>query len=326
MPSTWRQRDEPKPCVRADGRERTSLACDALLATLVSRRSTRALGLERNIVARSTKQPPTIGAPEVDAARGIQLLKQQIDKARALLAGGRLTSDDYDQWELLTRNFLEKAFAKNSPNVTAVTSVGRYGAFPMDAGEEWWHRHRVESLQTQVKKLEGLIELLQTEQQLAEPAPEIPKRPIGHRIFLVHGHDERVLHEVARFLERLKQEVIVLREQPSAGRTIIEKFVDYSDVGYAVVLLTPDDRGATANTPFEQQHGRARQNVIFELGYFIGKLGRNRVTALYVPGVEVPSDYSGVAFVAFDDRGAWRLELAREFRAAGLSVDMNLAL
>lgn len=178
----------------------------------------------------------------------------------------------------------------------------------------------------QVKKLEGLIELPQTEQQLAGATPDTAKSSLGHRIFLVHGHDERVLHEVARFLERLKQEVIVLREQPSAGRTIIEKFVDYSDVGYAVVLLTPDDRGATANTPFEQQQGRARQNVIFELGYFIGKLGRNRVTALYMPGVEVPSDYSGVAFVAFDDRGAWRLELARELKAARLSVDINLVL
>lgn len=277
-------------------------------------------------MAKSKKPAPTIGAPEVDAPTGVRLLRQQVDKGKALLAGNRLTSDDYSQWDLLTRNFLEKTFGSDSPNVTAITSVGRYGSFSMNAGEEWWQQHRIESLQTKLKRLEGLIELLETEQQLSGRASRVANNPSGHRIFLVHGHDERILHEVARFLEKLKQKVIVLREQPNSGRTIVEKFVDFSDVGYAVVLLTPDDRGASATTSFEQQQGRARQNVIFELGYFIGNLGRARVTALYVPGVEIPSDYSGVLFVPFDDQGAWRLELARELKAASLPVDMNLAL
>ena len=71
---------------------------------------------------------------------------------------------------------------------------------------------------------------------------------------------------------------------------------------------------------------RARQNVVFELGYFIGRLGRNRVCALYAEGVEIPSDYSGVVYTKLDASGAWRLELAKELKAAGLPVDMNLAL
>ncbi|MGZ9129670.1 MAG: TIR domain-containing protein [Candidatus Binatia bacterium] len=146
------------------------------------------------------------------------------------------------------------------------------------------------------------------------------------KIFLVHGHDKGVLNEVARFLEKLNQKVVILRELPNAGRTVIEKFGDFADVGYAVVLLTPDDRGSKVSLPFKDQNLRARQNVIFELGYFIGRLGRDRVTALYLSNVEIPSDYSGVLFTEIDDRGAWRLELARELKTAGFLVDLNLAM
>ena len=119
---------------------------------------------------------------------------------------------------------------------------------------------------------------------------------------------------------------MILREQPNAGKTVIEKFGDFADVGYAIVLLTPDDQGAETLKPFQEQRKRARQNVIFELGYFIGKLGRDKVTALYMSDVEIPSDYSGVLFTSVDDRGAWRLELAGELKAAGFAVDLNLAI
>ena len=117
----------------------------------------------------------------------------------------------------------------------------------------------------------------------------------------------------------------ILREQPNRGRTIIEKFEDYADVGFAVVLLTPDDRGGTISGKPEKYMPRARQNVIFELGYFIGRLTRNRVCALYAAGVEIPSDYNGVLFIELDDKGAWKLEVAKEMKAAGLDIDMNLA-
>jgi predicted nucleotide-binding protein len=120
--------------------------------------------------------------------------------------------------------------------------------------------------------------------------------------------------------------LIILHEQPNKGRTIIEKFQDYSDVAFAIVLLTADDRGGIADSQYDSQSLRARQNVIFELGYFIGKLGRNRVCALYSEGVEIPSDYSGVLFIKFDEAGAWRLAVAKEIKAAGIDIDMNKAL
>jgi predicted nucleotide-binding protein len=148
----------------------------------------------------------------------------------------------------------------------------------------------------------------------------------GYRIFLVHGRDNQYLHETARFLEKLGPKVIILREKPNKGRTIIEKFEKYADVGYAVVLLTPDDRGGTAKTAYKNQKPRARQNVIFELGYFIARLGRDNVCALYRKGVELPSDYSGILYLELDEKGSWKLELARELTAADITVDMNKAL
>jgi predicted nucleotide-binding protein len=228
---------------------------------------------------------------------------------------------------MLARNYLGKAFGQNSPNVTTVTSIGRYGSFPMNAGEAWWQKHRAETLQSQLRKIQGLIELLNTEVALRQDhAVPPPDSRNGHKIFLVHGHDELALHETARFLEKLRQEVVILREQPNQGRTIVEKFEDYGDVGFAVVLLTADDQGGTKSADASGLRPRARQNVIFELGYFNGRLGRNRVCALYRPGVEIPSDYAGVLYVELDERGAWRLQIAKELRAAGLTVDMNDAL
>lgn len=268
-----------------------------------------------------------IGQPEITPAKAIALLKRHSEAGGKLLSERPIEEDDYSTWVMLSRNFLEKAFGKNSPNVTTVTSVGRYGAFPMEAGYAWWENHRAESLQTQLSKLAGLIELLETEQELQDDHIVAHDREVsGHKVFLVHGHDDLALHESARFLEKLQQNVVILREQPNQGRTIVEKFEDYADVGFAVVLLTTDDIGGPKALPPDRLLPRARQNVVFELGYFIGRLGRNRVCALYRTGVEIPSDYAGVLYIEFDEKGGWRLQLAKELRAAGLPVDMNDAL
>ena len=277
---------------------------------------------------RKASEPPPPGPPQVSPEKGLELLRLLIEKGKALLSTQPVPEDEYGNWNLLTRNYLEKAFGVNSPNVSSVTEIGAFGAFPMDASEEWWERRRAENLSTKLHRIEGLIELLQTEIQLsaAKPAALSPSAGSGHRIFLVHGRDDALLHETARFLEKLGQQCIVLREQPNQGRTIIEKFEDYADVGYSIVMLTPDDRGGPVAETVEELRPRARQNVILELGYFLGRLGRNRVCALYRAGVEIPSDYSGVLYLEVDGRGGWKLELAKELKAAGFPIDMNLAL
>lgn len=270
---------------------------------------------------------PVVGQPQVSPQQGLDLLRTLREKGELLLAARPLSSDEHGNWKMLARNYLEKAFGANSPNVATVIEAGMYGSFPMAADEEWWEDNRASVLTTQVKRIEGLEELLRTEIQLSSGTPATASTPaVGHTIFLVHGHDEAVLQGTARFLQQLGQEFVILREQPNQGRTIIEKFEDFADVGFAVVLLTPDDIGGKAAESESALKPRARQNVILELGYFLGRLGRNRVCALYRDGVEIPSDYTGVLFVALDDRGAWKFELAKELRAAGFSIDMNNAL
>ena len=146
----------------------------------------------------------------------------------------------------------------------------------------------------------------------------------SNKVFVVHGHDEAARETVARFLERLKLKPIVLHEQSNQGRTIIEKFENHADVGFAVVLLTPDDEGASIEDKDNPKH-RARQNVIFELGFFIGKLGRERVCALVKGDVETPSDYDGIVYTKLDGEDGWQMKLLRELRAAGFDIDANRA-
>ena len=146
----------------------------------------------------------------------------------------------------------------------------------------------------------------------------------GNKVFIVHGHDKTIKESVARFLEHLDLDVVILHEKPDKGRTIIEKLLEESDidVGCAVVLLTPDDVGKSASEEGEASP-RARQNVIFELGLFIGKLGKQRVHVLYKKGVEVPTDYQGVLYTPLDDAGAWQFKLAKELQAIGFDIDLN---
>ena len=141
-------------------------------------------------------------------------------------------------------------------------------------------------------------------------------------VFVVHGRDEGAREKVARFLERLELRPVVLHEQPNEGRTIIEKFEDFAHVGFAVVLLTPDDTGRLQADAGEYRP-RARQNVIFEFGYFIGKLGRERVCALVQGDLERPSDYDGVLYIQLDDSEGWKMRLVRELKSAGYDIDAN---
>ena len=144
---------------------------------------------------------------------------------------------------------------------------------------------------------------------------------ISKEVFIVHGHDDGPKEAVARLLQKVGLKPIILHEQPSQGRTVIEKFEDYSEVGFAVVLLTADDVGREKDK--EELTSRARQNVIFEMGYFFALLSRKRVVTLHKE-VELPSDLSGIIYIPYDAEGAWRTKLVQELKAANYDVDMNV--
>jgi predicted nucleotide-binding protein len=154
-----------------------------------------------------------------------------------------------------------------------------------------------------------------------------PRSPLHHdgtrRVFIVHGHSG-VRVALARFLEATATnfEVRILSEATNQGRTIIEKLEhEAASATYAVVLLTADDEGGPRTS--KDRSPRARQNVILELGYFIGKLGRNKVAILYEEGVELPSDMQGVAYILLDEHDGWRLKLAKELLASGHELDVT---
>jgi predicted nucleotide-binding protein len=153
-----------------------------------------------------------------------------------------------------------------------------------------------------------------------DTAPAINSPAHNRKVLVVHGHEEGPREAVARFLERLGCQPIILHEQANQGRTVIEKVEDHSGVGFAMIILTPDDMG---NLKGEEPQPRARQNVLLELGYFIGKLTRKRVCTLKVGELEIPSDWRGVVDEPYDAAGGWRQTLARELEAAAYEIDWN---
>ena len=172
--------------------------------------------------------------------------------------------------------------------------------------------------------IDALTEMIAESEE--ETAPKNNVSPRGSydpkKVFIVHGHNETVKQSVARTLENMGLTPIILAEQPDRGRTVIEKFENEgNDVGFAVVLLTADDKGRKNKARALQS--RARQNVVFEMGYFMALLGRERVMLLLQDGVEEPSDLKGIVYTKLDKDGAWQYRLVKELREQGYDVSSN---
>jgi predicted nucleotide-binding protein len=260
-------------------------------------------------------------AMEPEAA--VQMLRKQIETGEALLANRPLTKSAFSQWHIATRHIVERLFGADSETFRIFRGGGGgIASVPINPSEAQMEHDRTEALESQLAKLRGLLEIKSLDLHnyvSASASAGLDRRTV----FIVHGHDNTYRLEAARFVEKLGLDVIILHEQPNAGRTLIEKLEkSATSAGFAVVLMTPDDRGGKAE-PRARLSPRARQNVIFELGYFVGRMGRDRVCALHAPDVEVPSDIHGVAYVPLDEAGAWKRTLARELLAADMDIDMN---
>ena len=267
-------------------------------------------------------------------AKAIERLRRALGKVPELK---ELSNDspEFEKWHRDTRIAIENTFGKDSTHVQEFDRISFHlslvswgDKYENEIREQEGYLRGLQESSSLLESMIGEIEEYWEEENGDQASSNFPHQEddtlISNKVFIVHGHDESARETVARFLEKLQIEPIILHEQPNEGHTIIEKFENHTaDVGFAVVLLTPDDVGAPKDRR-DDLEPRARQNVVFELGFFIGKLGRGRVCALRGT-VETPSDYDGVVYTELDDADGWKMKLFKELKAAGFDVDANRA-
>jgi len=239
--------------------------------------------------------------------------KTELDKA----------DDGFRTWSEFNTELLRTRFTTNQ---LADDYQSGWPAFYMDPtlNQELEVLHnRLDHAIRKLTSVKERLSLFEEPQTVMSPAKEPVPVDDGDRvIFVVHGHDDARKEEVARLLDRLGLRPVILHEQANRGQTLIEKFEQHATAAhFAIVLLTPDDVGSQRGG---EQRPRARQNVVFELGFFYGTLGRDRVCVLYEESVELPTDIEGIAYVPL--RGEWKLMLGRELRAASIDIDLNRIL
>jgi len=259
-------------------------------------------------------------SPSLTTNQAIELLKKQIEQIDRLL---QLHHDDpaVDRWENFTEQIIIKAFGKPNENLSAYRDAKYTGEWYTDMSDEALQENLIKKFQKRKSLLEGFIEQLEAFGGIQkEQEPIISKTISSRKVFIVHGHNEQAKSELALILTRLGFEPIILHEQPSQGMTVIEKLEKHSDVGFAFILLTPDDKGCQRGQE-DKLLPRARQNVVFEFGLFAGKLGRKRVCCLYTGNVELPSDLQGLVYLQFKSSvNEVKLDIVKELRAAGYKV------
>ena len=259
----------------------------------------------------------------------INRLREALVTARALKVSGHwnLSKPAFYKWTRSTKIAIDKIFG-GTDRRREFDRIGYYPVSGVHAGvrsAEPAAYH--EGMQKACALLESMIEEIEDrrddEQPNSSDARNDERRAVSNKVFVVHGRDEGAKQQAARTLEKLGLEPVILHEQPNRGKTIVEKFEDAAEsAGFAVVLLTGDDEGGLRGDKSDPTL-RARQNVIFELGYLSARLGRRRVCALVEDGVETPSDYDGVVYIPLDGHGAWRYGLVSELQAAGYAADAN---
>lgn len=230
---------------------------------------------------------------------------------------------------------IERVFGKGSRYVERFSAIQFHYRGPIaisSSGEsaaqgKAQRNSRINSWVSGQQQVLGLIDVMVEDLELGETenlqSEEDINTPKSGRVFVVHGHNNEMRESVARMLSKLGLEPVILHEQADRGRTIIEKFYEQSDIGFAVVLLSPDDTGYSNINESDSAKPRARQKVLLELGFFLGRLGRENVIALHQGEVEIPSDFSGVLYTPYDNDRAWQYKLTKELRESGYHVSAD---
>lgn len=238
---------------------------------------------------------------------GQQLAKEQINTAEALDE----SKNAYRKWSDFNAELLKQLFTTDA--LSKEYSWWGMAAIPMgreSLGQMIAKHH--ESITEKLRRLDSIAERLElyplaSSMQITESAKHPAAEPTGRnkKVFVVHGRDELAKTSLEVFLHEIGLEPIVLHRQADEGLTVIEKFEKCADVGYAFILLTPDEVAylvSEEGRPDAERtkERRARPNVIFEFGYFVGKLGRSRVCCVYTGDVALPSDVHGMIYKRYE--------------------------
>jgi predicted nucleotide-binding protein len=256
----------------------------------------------------------------VELTRKLEVLDKQILDA---LDG---FPTDFTHWRMETKVALRAVVGDKSPLVQEFDAV-RYTSqisgpgFDSSGYRPAGVRKVIAILKAAKSELQLLEELAEVSVVASETPDERSAALRGALTFIIHGHDDAHKHELFRVLHDITgAKPIILHEQPSGGRSIFEKLEAYAaTAGFAVALLTADDVGRAKGTDLDLP--RARQNVVFEAGYFAGRIGRARVVLLHEAGVELPGDLDGIVYVPLDNPGAWKMKLAHEMASVGVAID-----
>lgn len=262
----------------------------------------------------------------------IDSLKTDFDEVSYLLnlltARARGLAAENKEFETLRRDFLERQnLADLLPNwLRAHRNLDSFWGFIKPKFSSYAERRTFLSEQfTPILDALEFGQLLpKTDKQLSHSSQYSKVSIVARnkrKVFIVHGRDNEAKYEVSRFIERLGLEAIILHEQASSGMTIIEKIEHYSnDADFALILYTPCDKGKGFHESNIPEKNRARQNVLFEHGYLMAKLGRENVCSLVKGDIETPNDISGVVYVSLDVSGTWKIEVTKELKACGYII------
>lgn len=228
-------------------------------------------------------------------------------------------NDSYGKWNDEVKLFLSMGFSTETLGLyNSITPNPNVFATDLVEGL----RDTMRSKLNYLEKLQAMVKYSAIQSPVSTEQ-NVNKEMKSQKIFIVHGHDNELKVSVARFLEKVGLEPVILHEQVNKGKTIIEKFEAFCEtVTYAIILLTADDLGCSKNKK-DDQYPRARQNVIFEMGYFIGKLGRDNVSILKDDDVEKPGDIDGVVYISANNEHEWMLKVSQELTSAGYNIDLN---
>lgn len=255
-------------------------------------------------------------------------LRQLIQQADDLLTQNVTTSlPEFSVWSLNVERFLERTFGKESTELKFFKKISFslpfVGFISFGSDDVVSSSSSQEDIKICKKGITETKLILQTYlEELEEKYALSPKNTDNNnidltRVFIVHGHNGEIKQKVARLVEQQNIKPIILDEQPNAGKTIIEKFEQHSNVGVTICLFTADDTGK-ANKE-EEPKPRARQNVVLETGFFMGKLGRERLVIIAENGIELPSDMQGVVYI----NNNWEFAMLKELKNMGFDIDMN---